>query len=90
MSIFFVSIFFRCSSCMDASGTCPLQIEASTCRQGLRVRRVPLPLVWYRLRVPTLENEFVGPAEQQDLLFALLQDIFTESVEYLHIGVDLD
>ena len=75
---------------MDASGTCPLQIEASTCGQGLRVRRVPLPLVWYRLRVPTLIYEFVGPAEQQDLLFALLQDIFTESVEYLHIGVDLD
>ena len=54
------------------------------------MRRVPLPLVWYRLRVPTLVYEFVGRAEQQDLLFALLQDIFTESVEYLHIGVDLD
>ena len=54
------------------------------------MRRVPLPLVWYRLRVPTLIFEFVGPAEQQDLLFALLQDIFTESVEYVHIGVNLD
>ena len=51
---------------------------------------MPLPLVRYRLRVPTLIYDFVGPAEQQDLLFALLQDIFTESVEYLHIGVDLD
>ena len=54
------------------------------------MRRVPLPLVWYCLRVPTLIYDFVGPPEQQDLLFALLQDIFTESVEYLHIGVDLD
>ena len=35
-------------------------------------------------------HEFVGPAEQEHLLFALLQDIFTESVEYLHIGIDLD
>ena len=51
---------------------------------------MPLPLVWYRLRVPSLVYEFVGPAEQQDLLFALLQDIFTESVEYLHIGIDLN
>ena len=54
------------------------------------MRRVPLPLVWYRLRVPTLIYEFLGRAEQHDLLFALLQDIFSESVEYLHIGVDLD
>ena len=75
---------------MDSSGTNPLQIEASLRRQGLRVRHVPPPLVWNHLRVPSLVYEFVGLAEQQDLLFALLQVIFTESVEHLHIGIDLD
>ena len=54
------------------------------------MRQLQLPLVWYRLRVLSLVYEFVGRAEQQDILFALLQDIFTKSVEYLHIGVDLD
>ena len=54
------------------------------------MRRVPLPLVWDRLRVASLVYKFVGRAEQQDLLFALLQDISTESVEYLHIGIDVD